>query len=38
MDEIRQRFARYLAARMEGITDVEIVTAARLHGGASRET
>ncbi len=38
MQDLAERFARYVEKRMEGASDVRVLRIARIHGGASRET
>ena len=38
MTDLAQRFARYLAHRLGGVSDVRVEAVERIHGGASRET
>jgi aminoglycoside phosphotransferase (APT) family kinase protein len=38
MEELAGRLARYLAARLDGASDIRVDDLARIHGGASRET
>lgn len=38
LQDLSDRFARYLAAHLPDATDVQVAEMARIHGGASRET
>ncbi len=38
MQDLADRFARYVEKRLEGSADVRVLHIARIHGGASRET
>ncbi len=38
MEDLAQRFARYVEQRLEGAREVRVERIARIHGGASRET